>query len=147
APADLAEVARRVAGAPGIGGGRVAVEARLDPAPVTGDPGELYQVALNLVSNAVQASPPGGSVCVATRVEGDEAVLEVADRGPGMGPEELAKVWAPFFSRRTGGTGLGLPIVRRIVEAHGGTVALHSRPGEGTQAEVRLPLRRGSEGA
>ena len=140
--ADLAAVARRVAGAPGIGGGAVPVEARLDPAPVTGDPGQLYQVALNLVSNAVQASPPGASVCVSTRVEGGEAVLEVADSGAGIAPEDAAKVWTPFFSKRSGGTGLGLPIVRRIVEAHGGTVSLQSRPGDGTRAVVRLPTRR-----
>jgi signal transduction histidine kinase len=62
-----------------------------------------------------------------------------------MRPEELAQAWTPFFTRRAGGTGLGLPIVRRIVEAHGGTVSLHSAPGEGTRAVVRLPLRTVSE--
>lgn len=139
-PVDLASVARRVAGAPGVGGGAVAVESRLEPAPARGDPEQLYQVALNLVSNAVQVSPPGGSVCVRTGVEGGRAVLEVADGGPGIAPEDLARVWTPFFSRRSGGTGLGLPIVRRIVEAHGGSVELRSRPGEGTRAVVRLPL-------
>jgi two-component system sensor histidine kinase HydH len=143
-PADLAAVARRVAAAPGIGGG-VAVEARLEPAPVTGDPEQLYQAVLNLVSNAVYVSPPGASVRVATSVDGDQAVLEVADEGPGMPPDQLAQVWTPFFTRRAGGTGLGLPIVRRIVEAHGGTVQLHSAPGEGTRAVIRLPLRTGSE--
>lgn len=144
-PADLAAVARRVAGAPGIGGGAVPVEARLEPAPVSGDPGQLYQVALNLVANAVQASPPGSPVTVRTAVEGEDAVLEVADAGPGIPPDDLPMVWTPFFSRRSGGTGLGLPIVRRIVEAHGGTVALLSRPGEGTRAAVRLPLRPSDE--
>ena len=144
-PADLAAVARRVAGAPGIGGGAVPLETRLDPAPVTGDPEQLYQVALNLVSNAVHASAPGSPVRVATFVDGAHGVLEVADRGRGMEPEEAAQAWTPFFSRRGGGTGLGLPIVRRIVEAHGGTVDLHSAPGRGTRAVVRLPLRTGSE--
>jgi len=144
-PADLAAVARRVAGAPGIGGGAVPVEARLEPAPVSGDPGQLYQVALNLVANAVQASPPGTPVVVRTGVEGVDAVLEVADAGPGIAPGDLPMVWTPFFSRRSGGTGLGLPIVRRIVEAHGGTVELLSRPGEGTRAVVRLPLRHPDE--
>jgi two-component system, NtrC family, sensor histidine kinase HydH len=139
--ADLAAVARRVAGAPGIGGGAVGIETRLEPAPVTGDAEQLYQVALNLAANAIQASPPGASVLIRTGVDGADAVLEVADGGPGITPEDLPKVWTPFFSQRVGGTGLGLPIVRRIVEAHDGTVVLESGSGDGTKAVVRLPLR------
>jgi signal transduction histidine kinase len=126
--------------APAIGAANL-VDARLEPAPVTGDAEQLYQVALNLVSNAIGASAPGATVRVTTRVEGDAAVLEVADDGRGIAAEDLPKVWTPFFSRRPGGTGLGLPIVRRIVEAHGGTIELESRPAHGTTATVRLPLR------
>lgn len=143
-PGDLAECARRVASAMERGGGAAApilLDAR--PAPVSADAEQVYQVVLNLVANAAQASPPGQPVRVATRAEGAESVLEVADRGAGIAPADLPNVWTPFFTRRPGGTGLGLPIVRRIVEAHGGRVEMASRPGEGTRVTVRLPRREG----
>ncbi len=141
-PADLAECARRAADAMARGGeAAVALEVDARPAPVSADPEQVYQVVLNLVANAAQASPPGRPVRVSTGTDGAESVLEVADRGAGIAPGDLAQVWTPFFTRRRGGTGLGLPIVRRIVEAHGGRVEIASTPGEGTRVTVRLPRR------
>jgi signal transduction histidine kinase len=141
-PADLGDVARRAAEALQRGHPDACFLTKLQSAPVLADAGQVYQVVLNLAANAAQASPPGGKVSISTRAESAEAVLEVADRGRGIAPEDLPNVWTPFFSRRHGGTGLGLPIVRRIVEAHGGRVEIDSRPGEGTRVTVRLPLRK-----
>ncbi|HET7462149.1 MAG TPA: ATP-binding protein, partial [Longimicrobium sp.] len=143
-PAELASVAARLAEAWARGGARsVRLATELRPAPVLADAEQMYEVALNLATNAAQASPPGALVRVATRTEGSDAVLEVEDSGTGISPDDLAKVWTPFFSRRPGGTGLGLPIVRRIVEAHGGRVELESREGRGTRVTVRLPAAAG----
>ena len=103
--------------------------------------GKFAQVVINLVRNAVQASPPGGEVTVA--VEDDSARrrvrVVVTDRGSGMPAEVVARLGEPFFSTRDGGTGLGIGICRRIVSEHEGELAFDSRPGEGTRATVSLP--------
>jgi PAS domain S-box-containing protein len=103
----------------------------------------IVQVFQNLMQNAIQHSPAGGAVEVAAALELDERrewiALSVRDSGPGIPPEDLSRVFEPFFTRRRGGTGLGLAIVRRIVEEHGGTVRAANRPGGGTEISVRLP--------
>jgi signal transduction histidine kinase len=98
---------------------------------------------LNVVANAVQAMPDGGRLTVRTRAEGDEAVLEIEDTGTGIPDEVRARIFEPFFTTKASGTGLGLAVVRRIVEGHGGTLEVRSRPGEGTVFGLRLPLGRG----
>ena len=67
-------------------------------------------------------------------------MIEVADTGPGIPPDELRRIFEPFYSKRTGGTGLGLPIARRIVVAHGGRIDVESVVGEGTRVLIRLPV-------
>ncbi len=143
-PLDLADVVRQVttAMAGEYEAAGVPLEAALEAAPLEGDADQLYQVTLNLLANARKASAPGQPVEVGTRAESSYAVLEVRDHGRGIPAEELAEVWTPFFTTGGGGTGLGLPIVRRIVEAHGGEVALESEPGAGTTATVRIPSGR-----
>ncbi len=142
-PVDLADIAGQVVSAMSgeYEASQVALEADLTPAPVNGDGDQLYQVVLNLLANARKASPAGSRVRVTCRVQDDVVLLEIRDRGSGIPPERLADVWTPFFTTGGGGTGLGLPIVRRIVEAHGGTVTLESQPDAGTTAIVRLPAR------
>jgi signal transduction histidine kinase len=107
---------------------------------------QLEQALLNLVTNAIDAMPEGGRLRLAARPDGDGVALQVTDSGIGIPPEDLDRVFDPLFTTKPPGkgTGLGLPILREIVEAHGGTVRLESRPGEGTTAVVRLP--RASEG-
>lgn len=111
------------------------------PRTLQADATQLKHAVLNLVLNALQATPPGGRVRIET--EGDKHCLQlrVLDRGEGIEPEALAHVFDAFYSLREGGTGLGLPIAQRIASAHGGTLALHSRPGQGTVATLCLPLR------
>ncbi len=107
------------------------------------DWGRLVQVFQNILQNAVQHSPPEGTVTVAGRACGNEGrpVLEctVEDEGPGLQPDDLGRVFEPFFTRRRGGTGLGLAIVRKIVEEHGGAVTAENRPAGGARLVVRLP--------
>lgn len=118
------------------------------PAPVVvaGDEARLRQVAANLVSNALAHTPAGTPVVVRAVLENDGAVLEVADRGPGLPPEDAARVFEPFYrsdpsrDRATGGAGLGLAIVAAIAHAHGGTVSVGPTRGGGATFTVRLPL-------
>ena len=101
-----------------------------------GDRTRLEQVAANLIDNAVKYTPPGGRVEVTVRREDGQAVLSVRDTGPGIPPDELPRIWDRLFrgdaSRTERGLGLGLSLVRAIVEAHGGTVEVESEPGPGT---------------
>ncbi len=110
--------------------------------PVEADPTRLRQALLNLVINARQAMEERGHgrVTLITRREGDHAVLEVVDDGPGMDADTLERSLEPYYSTKARGTGLGLPTVRRILEAHGGALELQSEPGRGTRAVLRLPL-------
>jgi signal transduction histidine kinase len=102
---------------------------------------QLKQAVLNLVLNALQATPAGGHIVV--RASGDDArlVVAVTDDGEGMAPETLEECFTPFFTTREEGTGLGLPLVRRIVEQHGGSVDVSSRPGDGTTVSMVFPAR------
>ena len=116
------------------------------PVGVMGDPGRLQQVIWNLLHNAVRFSPEGGEVAVTLRREGDQAALEVVDRGQGIEPEFLGHLFEPFrqaedpLIREHGGLGLGLAIAKRIVELHGGSVAAASEGrGRGAVFTVRLP--------
>jgi signal transduction histidine kinase len=114
-----------------------------ETAIVQADPTRLGQVLTNLISNGIKYSPGGGTVAVAVAVDGDEVAISVADQGIGIDPADLARIFEPF--QRAGaardaapGTGLGLSVVRRIVEAHGGRIRVDSRPGRGSVFEVRL---------
>jgi len=106
------------------------------------DSGRLRQALLNLVINARQAMEErrSGSISLITRRDGAWAIVEVVDDGPGMDEKTLARCFQVYFSTKAGGSGLGLATVRRIVEAHHGTMEVHSTLGKGTQVALRLPL-------
>jgi signal transduction histidine kinase len=108
---------------------------------VDADESLLTSALVNLVKNAVQASTKGQTVTVAARVEEAAVVLEVRDEGPGIPAEVQARIFEPFFTTREKGTGLGLPLARKLVEANGGMLTLASRPG---QTVFSLTLRRAS---
>ena len=126
----------------------VSVRFDLDP-KVEADVDEelLRRAVINVIDNAVQAMAgdrqgepaPGARLSVRCRARGERAVIEVEDNGPGMEPEVLDKVLEPLFSTRVTGIGLGLPIVSRILEQHGGGVDFDSRPGQGTRVSLWLP--------
>jgi PAS domain S-box-containing protein len=121
---------------------------RIDPdlERITGDPTQLERAVLNLVSNAVKFSPDGGRISVDARRNGEHIELTVADTGIGMAPEEQTKLFQRFYrtataqTRQIQGTGLGLALVKGIVERHGGTVRLTSAPAAGTTVTIDLPV-------
>jgi two-component system sensor histidine kinase MprB len=108
-------------------------------------PATLERATANLVRNAVQVSAPGGTVTVSLAADGPELVLAVLDRGPGLEPGELPRVFDRFFrgaaARARQGSGLGLAIVAQAAELHGGTVRAANRPGGGAELTMRLPRR------
>ena len=116
-----------------------------DSAPLRGDPGRLAQAVRNLLTNAVNYTPEGGMVTVSVSTSGDEVEVRVSDTGPGIPEDQIPQVFERFYrvdrsrSRATGGTGLGLTIARRLVEAHGGRITLDSQVGEGASFSIVLP--------
>jgi signal transduction histidine kinase len=146
-PVRLAEIVARavdlyrdVADAKGV---TLAADAPAD-VTVAADRTRLEQVAANLIDNAVKYTPAGGHVDVQVRREDGTAVLRVHDTGPGIPPDELPRIFDRLFrgdtSRAERGLGLGLSLVKAVVEAHGGTVDVVSEPGRGSAFTVRLPL-------
>ncbi len=100
----------------------------------------IKQAILNLFINAAQAMADGGELIIRSSVRGDEMHLEIIDTGPGIPLAEQAKVFDPYYTTRAGGTGLGLPTCRRIIEEHSGHIDMHSEKGAGTSFSIILPV-------
>jgi two-component system OmpR family sensor kinase len=118
------------------------------PAPlaITGDAGQIKQVLLNLIDNALRHTPRGGEVSVKAAPGPNSVSIEVTDTGSGINPKDLPHIFERFYrgdisrTRATGNSGLGLAIVHSIVEAHGGTIDVESTPGQGTRFTIHLPI-------
>jgi signal transduction histidine kinase len=154
---DLAELCRRaaasVADAAADAGVEVALELPAEPVPLRADPAKLVGALANLARNGIEAMGPGGfgeqlgepappgdrRLELSLDADGIRAVVEVADRGPGIDPQVRGKIFEPFVTTKRTGTGLGLAIARRVVEAHGGSLAVEDRPGGGALFRVTLP--------
>ena len=144
-PVDLAEVASaavalaRAAAADA----ELELETALARAEAEGDPERLRQVVVNLLSNALRHTPAGGTITVRTSVEGEQALLDVLDTGPGIAPEDLPHVFERFYrgegAEASSGSGIGLAVAAELVEAHGGTIEARNRPEGGAAFTVRLP--------
>lgn len=121
--------------------GGVAIERTVeDDAPAVFDYNRMVRALLNLLDNALKATASGGCVTVSSQRTAGRLLFEVRDDGEGMAPEVRARVFEPFYSRSgSGGTGLGMVIVKNIVEAHGGRLTLESHPGEGTMVRISVP--------
>jgi signal transduction histidine kinase len=117
------------------------VSASPDLPPVRADRNYLKQLLLNLVLNSVQAMPEGGMLTIEADANDHSLFLTIADSGTGIRPEDLPKVFEPYFTTKAKGSGLGLAIAQRIVEAHGGKISVESEPGRGTRFRITLPLR------
>jgi signal transduction histidine kinase len=153
APADLNALCRESAAAAEAASEGAPVDVRLDPAlpPVVIDAERLRLALVNLIVNArhavagrvagrVSLDPPEALVLVTTQRTADRATIVIADRGAGIQPADLTRVFDPYFTTKRGGTGLGLPIAKNIVEGLGGAIAVMSTPNRGTEICIDLPL-------
>jgi signal transduction histidine kinase len=124
----------------------IRVDLPADLPPAYADPKRVGQILRNLLANAMSYTPPGGEITVAARAVGSEVEVSVQDTGIGIAPEHLPHVFERFYradksrARTTGGAGLGLAIVRQLVEAHGGRVGVESAMGKGTTFTFTLPM-------
>lgn len=109
-------------------------------ARVIGSRKALFGAIVSLLENAMQAMPEGGKICLSGKRGDDTVAIAVADNGPGIGPELRERIFEPFFTTRGLGTGLGLAIALGVARAHGGTIDVHSEPGEGSRFTLTLPL-------
>jgi two-component system sensor histidine kinase HydH len=122
-------------------GGKYVVDDSARGVEVWADRDQLVQVMLNLVMNGLQAAGDHGSVTLSAAPRDGGVEIEVSDDGPGIAEADLTRIFNPFFTTRATGTGLGLPIVHRIVEAHGGRIRASNRDGGGARFRVWLPGR------
>jgi len=123
---------------------KVALKLKTSELPqFVGDSEKLRQAFMNIILNAIQATPAGGRVAVSTREDRENGCIEIrfTDTGPGIPAETSSQIFEPFFTTKGSGTGLGLPITKKIVEGHGGTIDVESEPGHGATFTVKLPFR------
>src|SRR5713101_2752331 len=106
---------------------------------IAADPDLLHRALQNLVLNALDAMPAGGTLTLRTSAQGDSVRIEVADSGQGLTPEECSRLFTPYYTSKQHGTGLGLAIVQSVVSDHGGTISVTSDPGHGTAFRMDLP--------
>jgi signal transduction histidine kinase len=116
---------------------RITAEPRL--AAVHADPDQVKQIVLNLLLNAIEASPAGGEVTLRLRGAGRSVLFEVQDQGAGIAADQLDNIFEPFFTTKESGTGLGLALVHQMVVEHGGSITVDSEVGRGTVFRVSLP--------
>ncbi|MGB8915225.1 MAG: ATP-binding protein [Candidatus Sulfotelmatobacter sp.] len=123
------------------GRAKISCELELDPhlEPVAADAELLHRAISNLVLNAMDAMPQGGVLTLRTRTEDGKVLIEVADTGSGLTPEECAQIFTPYYTSKRHGTGLGLAIVQSVVSDHGGSIRVKSEPGRGTTFVIELP--------
>jgi signal transduction histidine kinase len=146
-PADLAAIVREGVGAAGLGDDR-RVDLDLDEVTIEGDRTQLVEVVRQVVQNAGEYSPPGEPIAVSLTREGEDAVIAIADRGPGIPGDKREHVftmfpnWRPSGYEEVQGTGLGLFISKALVAEHGGEIIVEDAPLGGTMLHIRLPLGR-----
>jgi nitrogen fixation/metabolism regulation signal transduction histidine kinase len=122
------------------GRAKISCELQLDPVlePAVADAELLHRAISNLVLNAMDAMPQGGVLTLRTRGEGGKVLIEVADTGSGLTPEECERIFTPYYTSKQHGTGLGLAIVQSVVSDHGGRIRVESQPGRGTIFVIEL---------
>ncbi len=143
APTDVGALLREVTELlqPQAQAAQVLVDSRIEALPlISVDEARIRQSIMNLVVNAIQAAPAGSTVHIEAQRDGNEVVITVADAGSGVPPAVRDRIFEPFFSTKSAGTGLGLPTVHAIVQQHGGTIALEPSEQPGARFVVRLPI-------
>jgi signal transduction histidine kinase len=124
--------------------GRIQVRTQLqvDLPPILGVPDQLTQVLLNLVINAIEAMPEGGELSLTSSTADDWLHVAIHDTGPGINPDEAAKIFEPFYTTKADGTGLGLAVSYGIIERHGGRITVEGSAQSGTTFTLALPVNR-----
>jgi two-component system nitrogen regulation sensor histidine kinase NtrY len=121
----------------------ISIECKLELAddmePIAADPDLLHRALSNLVLNAMDAMPQGGTLTLLTRQAGNLSYVEVSDTGAGLTPEECERLFTPYYTSKPHGTGLGLAIVQSVISDHGGRISVRSEPGHGTTFVIELP--------
>ena len=121
----------------------LSTEVPSSPVMIEVDTFHMERAIINLVSNAIEASAGGKTVTVSAETERSNVTVRIVDSGAGMDPETLKNVFVPFYTKKKEGTGLGMPIAKKVVDAHKGRIAISSRPGEGTEIRIELPYSPG----
>jgi PAS domain S-box-containing protein len=133
-----------------LGGIKTSLELDGGEKNISVDVAKFSAVLVNVISNAAEAMPDGGDLTIRSafrKIDGEDSlVLSISDTGCGIGQEDIAHIEEPFFTTKVTGTGLGLPICKKIIEAHGGSLSIQSRPNEGTTIEISLPSSESFEG-
>jgi signal transduction histidine kinase len=137
--ADITEVIDRAARRAGV---TIVRDYSKDVPRLEIDPALMEQVFINLLSNAAQASEPGQPVTVATRLADQCVEIDVTDRGSGIPPDKIETIFNPFVTTKQDGVGLGLAIVAKIVDGHGGKMTVDSEPGKGSTFRIALPIEK-----
>jgi len=104
---------------------------------------QMERALINLLSNAIEASGRGQDVKVGMVSAKDTLAITIVDQGPGMDRETIEHIFTPFYTRKKEGTGLGLPIAKKVIEAHKGKIRVASKPGDGTEVKIELPYKAG----
>jgi two-component system, NtrC family, nitrogen regulation sensor histidine kinase NtrY len=120
---------------------QIIVRTELDPElpTISADSDMLHRALSNLVLNAIDALPQGGTIAIQTRLGGDDVELSVSDTGSGLTQEECARLFTPYYTTKQHGTGLGLAIVQSVVSDHGGKISVESTKEKGTTFRIELP--------
>jgi signal transduction histidine kinase len=130
---------------------RAPIECKLDLAEpmetISADPDLLHRALSNLVLNALDAMPQGGTLTLRTRQDRDFSYVEISDTGMGLTPEECERLFTPYYTSKPHGTGLGLAIVQSVISDHGGTISVRSESGQGTTFVIELPRKTSDEAA
>ena len=108
---------------------------------IVGDRGQIKQVFFNILKNAREATPAGGSIRIRTRSDDQFAYVQIADNGQGIEQNDMPKIFRPYFTTKREGNGLGMMVVQRIMRAHGGRIGLDSQKGKGTVVTLQFPQK------
>ena len=140
---ELVEESARLFHSQLAGAGRPPIECKLEldreAVPIAGDPELLNRTLSNLILNAIEAMPNGGTLTLRTQYDQGRVYLEISDTGSGLTPEERERLFTPYFTTKPHGTGLGLAIVQSIISDHGGRITVRTKAGEGTTFSIELP--------
>jgi len=118
----------------------IEVEIANGPPVIEGDPEQLQQVILNLTLNAIQAMPGGGNIVLSAGRQDAKFAIRITDQGTGIDPEDIEKIFDPFYTTKRAGTGLGLSVAHQIIVQHGGVIKVERNPDRGMTFTVLLPV-------